>query len=260
MLGPAGGEENAGAEVVTIRFPSRKAGSSVVAGDDDEGVVVFAGLFKLFNEDAAAFIEGHCLAEVVGHVFANDRDVGEEGGELAFQLIGIEIPEFFARTLDPLAVGVGGVEVVEEGVAFLAGGEEGLEVGAAFLVESLFCGVDIFGRRDGLGEIVDLASCLVEGRAEGFAFDVVFMGEADVVARLFEELGVSFDVIPRVGFLRAVPAVVELRAGPIGEKVATRNEGGSARGAGWGGDEGVSGENAFTSDLIKGGSGEEIVY
>ena len=260
VLGPAGSEEDAGSEVVAVRFSPRKSGSAVVAGDDDEGVIVFAGLFELFNEDAAAFVEGHRFAEVVGHVFTDDGDIGEEGREFANELIGVEIPEFFAGSLDPLTVGVGGVEVVEKGLTVLAGGEEGLEVGAAFLVDPFFRGFDVFGGRDGLGKIIHLTPSFVEGRTEGLAFDVVFMGEADVVAGLCQKLGVAFDLVPRVGLFRAMPAVVKLRAGAIGEEVSPRDEGRAAGRAGRGGDEGVGGESAFARDLVKGGSRNNVVH
>ena len=123
----------------TLHLPRGKPGDAVVAGDDDDGVVEFAEFLDLLDEHVAGGVEGHGLAEVVGHVLADQRDVGQERRELALQVIGLEAPQRLAGAADPLAVGVGRVERVEERLALLALGEEVAEV-AAHLVEDLLLG------------------------------------------------------------------------------------------------------------------------
>ena len=258
LSGPAGGEENAGAEVVAVCFAAGEAGGAVVPGDDDEGVVRFPGFFQLLEEDFAAAVEGHALAHVVGEVFADGVHVGEEGRHLASQRIGIESPEGFTRTLRPFAMGVGGVEGVEEGLAVLAIFEEGLEVATALFVEGFLGGFVVFRFGNGLGETIHLPTGGAVLFAEGGVLDVVLVGEADVVTGGLEEFGVAFDVVPRVGNV-AVPPVMKLGAGAIAEKVPTGNEGGTAGAAGGRGDEDVVADRSLFCDAIEGGGGDDVV-
>ena len=261
--GAGEGEADAGAEAVEVAFAVREAGSAVVAGDGDEGVVEHTGFFEFGDVDADSVVPGGDFAEVVGEVFADFGDVGEVGGHFAFEIVGIDVPEFFAAALGPGAVDIGGAEPVAEGFVVFVVGEEGAEVGADFGVEFFFGGFeggavgDEFG--DVLGELVEAGAgglvgvgLLAVGGVGGGAGAPDFVGFADVVAGVFEEEGVGGDFFIPDG-------AAEDGAATGAPEVLAGEEGAAAGGAGGGVDMGVTEEDAFFGDLVEVGGADDVV-
>ena len=145
----------------------RETRGAVVAADDDERVLAFARAVQFGEDGTDGGVPGLDLTQVVGQVLADDRYVREEGRHLAFEFVGIDAPEFFAATLDPCAVDVGGAEPVGEGFPRLAGGEHRAEV-LADLVEQLLArrfnrGALSHHLGHVLGEVIKLSTCLLKG-------------------------------------------------------------------------------------------------
>ena len=72
-------ERDTGAESVEVTLAVREAGGAVVAAYGDERAGEFAGPFEFREQDAHCGVEGLNFAEIVGEVFAHDRNVGQEG-------------------------------------------------------------------------------------------------------------------------------------------------------------------------------------
>ena len=100
-------QADAGAEVVEVALAVREARSAMVAADHDQRVVGQALGFQFVDNHGHRGIPGGDLTEVVREVFPHLRHVGQEGGHLACQVVGVDVPEGLAAALDPCAVHVG---------------------------------------------------------------------------------------------------------------------------------------------------------
>ena len=113
----------------------REARGAVVTAHGDQRLAAFTGAVEFLEQHAHRGVEGLDFAEVVGEVFAHDRDVGQEGRQLALEGVGIETPEFLAAATHPRAVGVGRSEPIGEGLTSGLGREHRLEITADFFEE-----------------------------------------------------------------------------------------------------------------------------
>ena len=77
---PAGGEEDPGPEVIAIGFAAGESRSSVISGNDKEGVVQFPDLLQFIDDFPTTSVKGHALSEIVRQVFTHFMHVGEKGG------------------------------------------------------------------------------------------------------------------------------------------------------------------------------------
>jgi len=65
----------------------------------DHRVIQFARGLDLGEQRAETRIDGLAFAQVIGHVFADFGDVGEEAGQLALEGIGIDSPMLLPEPL-----------------------------------------------------------------------------------------------------------------------------------------------------------------
>jgi len=110
----------------------------MVAADDDQGVVGEARLVEFIQQHPDGGIPGGDLPEVVGEVLADFGHIGQKGGQLALEGVGVDAPEGLAAALDPLAVDVGRAEPVTERRCVRPRGEQVAEVAADSLKNFLF--------------------------------------------------------------------------------------------------------------------------
>ncbi len=252
--GAADDQGHVRAVVVEVALAAGDAGHAVVAADDEDGLVEFAAFLEFGDEHAHAGVPGLGLAHVVGHVVADLRDVGEEGGQLALEVVRVDAPEVHAAVLLEGAMGERRAEPVAERLAVRPGCQEGLEI-AADLGEQLRlrvgegrAGLDHLGGV--LGEVVELPTGLlvrvllaaVRGvRGLSGAPDLVAL--ADMVARVAEHQRIRRD--------RSIPLrAVEDRAQVGPEEVLAREQRAAARRAARGGHEGVAEDRAFAGDAV----------
>ena len=109
--------------------------------------------------------------------------------------------------------------MIKEGLALLPLGKEVAEIGPAFLVKRFLSFRDIFGFADSLRKGIYLSSGLVELRTKALTLNVVLVSQPDVVAIFLKNLGIAGNIVPGITFIRSVPAMMKLGAGPIGKEM-----------------------------------------
>ena len=192
-LWPPHGKRHARPVVVQIRLGTRKR-HPVVAGDDDNGVLQLASRFQV-REDLAEFpVEALDLEVVVENVAANLRVVRKERRHR--HILGAQ-PAGDTRTLLVGAMRVAATEPKTERSPGRVGFVEGLEV-------------------------VVPRACGIARAAPGFQAPgrPALAGEADVVPRRFEQVGVRHELggqgTPQVDALFEAVALLARQDGPPG--------------------------------------------
>ncbi len=239
FAGPANGERDVIAVVVSVAFDAGE-GHAVVGGDDDEGVIELAALFEFSDHETEVTVGVLHFEGVVEHVVADFFGVGPVGGHA------VDVAEFFAAFVDAAlvfvtAMGLGAAIPEAPGFAGFSGVEERVEIGSVIVV------AHGFGRRWGF--------VLVEGFAgdeAGFAGGVVgdarapaFAGDAHVPAFFGKDFGPAFEFGGEHGHV--IAGFFELPS------VAPGEHDGAGGGAFGDGGVGVFEEQPFFGDAVKGG-------
>ena len=239
-----------------------KTRSPVVTADDDERVLALPRLFELFQNDADPCIPGGHLAEVVRHVFADLRDIGEKGRQLSLQRFRLDPPERLAAPLNPLAMDIRRTEPVGERLVLLPRREEVLEIPPGLLEENGLCLLqrNSLARhlRDVLGELIELATAfpvillLREGRIRRRSRPPDLVRITDVISGLLQEERKARD--------RGIPdGATQDRAGIGAPEMLSCQECTAARRARGSTDVGVAKKNPFPRDTVEVRSRDDVI-
>ena len=116
----------------------------MVAADGDECVVEFANSVEFFHQNSQRRVESHGLAKVVSEVFPHDVNVRQERWHLAFQVVGVESPEFGPRSLNPFSMAVGRAKPVAKRLVVFSCSQEVSEVSSHFFQQVLLRFFNVF--------------------------------------------------------------------------------------------------------------------
>ena len=119
--------------------------------------------------------------------------------------------------------------MIHERLPVFSLGKECSEIGPTLLVQVLLSLGHVRLGADILGKLIHATPTLIELRSEFLSLHMILVGQPYVIPVLRQDLGVSSDIPPRIGFLRTMPAIMELGTGSIGKEMTTGDQSGTAR-------------------------------
>ena len=93
-----------------IRF----SGDWDITRNDNNGILKLTRFFQRFYQDAQCTVKRENLAQVIGEILTNFRDVWQKWRELALEIVWIQPPQFASRTLDPFSMNIGRTKPIGE--------------------------------------------------------------------------------------------------------------------------------------------------
>lgn len=255
-------QADTGAESVEVALAVGEARGTMVTTDDDECVVGQPGSIKFLEQGPNGGIPGGDFAEIVSQILPHFWHIREEGRKFSLEIVGVDVPECLAASLDPFAVGVGWAEPIAEWLAGGPGGQQVAEVATNLVEDLLFrrLASSAFGDQfcDGLGELVDCSPMPMKGILLGVR-SICWPARAPDLVRIAEEIPSLTEERWETGDGVVVDSATENRAGAGLPEVAAGEQGTAAGGTRGSTDMGVAKKDAALSKGIDVGRLDDVV-